>query len=79
MNSIIIRIEVIISVIISFVNYVSPFDFSQEEYLVVVFDGINIKTHTYSKARDTLDAKRVFIKAGWSVEVTIINNVFDNK
>jgi hypothetical protein len=35
MNSIIIRIEVIISVIISFVNYVSPFDFSQEEYLVV--------------------------------------------
>ena len=79
MNSIIIQIEVIISVIISFVNYVSPFDFSQEEYLVVVFDGINIKTHTYSKARDALDAKRVFIKAGWSVEVTIINNVFDNK
>ena len=79
MNSISIQIEVIISVIISFVNYVSPFDFSQEEYLVVVFDGINIKTHTYSKARDALDAKRVFIKAGWSVEVTIINNVFDNK
>ena len=79
MNSIIIQIEVIISVIISSVNYVSPFDFSQEEYLVVVFDGINIKTHTYSKARDALDAKRVFIKAGWSVEVTIINNVFDNK
>ena len=79
MNSITIQIEVIISVIISFVNYVSPFDFSQEEYLVVVFDGINIKTHTYSKARDALDAKRVFIKAGWSVEVNIINNIFDNK
>ena len=77
MNSIIIRIEVIISVIISFVNYVSPFDFSQEEYLVIVFDGVEIKTHTYSKARDAMDAKRVFIKAGWSVEVTIINNVFD--
>ena len=79
MNSISIQIEVIISVITSFVNYVSPFDFSQEEYLVVVFDGINIKTHTYSKARDALDAKRVFIKAGWSVEVNIINNIFDNK
>lgn len=79
MNSIIIRIEVIISVIISFVNYVSPFDFSQEEYLVVVFDGINIKTHTYSKARDAMDAKRVFVSAGWSVEVTIINNVFNKQ
>ena len=79
MNSIIIQIEVIISVIISFVNYASPFDFSQEEYLVVVFDGINIKTHTYSKARDAMDAKRVFVSVGWSVEVTIINNIFDNK
>ena len=79
MNSISIQIEVIISAIISCVNYVSPFDFSQEEYLVIVFDGINIKTHTYSKARDALDAKRVFIKAGWSVEVNIINNIFDNK
>ena len=69
----------IISVIISFVNYVSPFDFSQEEYLVIVFDGVEIKTHTYSKARDAMDAKRVFIKAGWSVEVNIINNIFDNK
>ena len=77
MNSIIIRIEVIISVIISFVNYVSPFDFSQESYLVVVFDGVEIKSHTYKRAKDARDAKRVFIKAGWSVEVTIINNVFN--
>ena len=77
MNSIIIRIEVIISVIISFVNYVSPFDFSQESYMVVVFDGVEIKSHTYGKARDAMDAKRVFIKCGFSVEVTIINNVFN--
>ena len=77
MNSISIQIEVIISVITSFVNYVSPFDFSQEEYEVIVFDGIDIKVHTYSKARDAMDAKRVFIKCGFSVEVTIINNVFN--
>lgn len=79
MNSIIIQIEVIISVIISFVNYVSPFDFSQEEYEVVVFDGIDIKVRVFSTAKEARDAKRVFIKAGWSVEVTIINNIFDNK
>ena len=77
MNSIIVNIQIVINVIIYFVNYVSPFDFSQEEYLVVVFDGINIKTHTYSKARDAMDAKRVFVSVGWSVEVTIINNVFN--
>ena len=79
MNSIIVNIQIVINVIIYFVGYEPMFDFSQEEYLVVVFDGINIKTHTYSKARDALDAKRVFIKAGWSVEVNIINNIFDNK
>ena len=77
MNSIIIRIEVIISVIISFVNYVSPFDFSQEEYEVIVFDGIDIKVRVFSTAKEALDAKRVFIKARWSVEVNIINNIFD--
>ena len=79
MNSIIIQIEVIISVIISFVNYVSPFDFSQEEYLVVVFDGVDIKVRVFSTAKEALDAKKVFIKADWSVEVNIINNIFDNK
>ena len=79
MNSIIIQIEVIISVIISFVNYVSPFDFSGEEYEVIVFDGIDIKVRVFSTAKEALDAKRVFIKAEWSVEVSIINNIFDNK
>ena len=79
MNSISIQIEVIISVITSFVNYVSPFDFSQEEYEVIVFDGIDIKVRVFSTAKEALDAKRVFIKAGWSVEVNIINNIFDNK
>ena len=74
-----IQIQIIINIIVTFVGYVSPFDFSQEEYLVVVFDGINIKTHTYSKARDAMDAKRVFVSVGWSVEVNIINNIFDNK
>ena len=77
MNSIIIQIEVIISVIIYFVGYVSPFDFSQESYMVVVFDGITIKERTYTSARDAMDAKRVFVSVGWSVEVTIINNVFN--
>ena len=77
MNSIIVNIQIVINIIVTFVGYVSPFDFSQEEYLVVVFDGINIKTHTYSKARDAMDAKRVFVSVGWSVEVTIINNVFN--
>ena len=77
MNSIIIQIEVIISVIISFVNYVSPFDFSQEEYLVIVFDGVNVKVRVFSTAKEARDAKKVFIKAGWSVEVNIINNIFD--
>ena len=79
MNSISIQIEVIISVITSFVNYVSPFDFSQEEYEVIVFDGIDIKVRVFSTAKEALDAKKVFIKAGWSVEVNIINNIFDNK
>ena len=79
MNSISIQIEVIISVITSFVNYVSPFDFSQEEYEVIVFDGIDIKVRVFSTAKEALDAKRVFIKAGWSVEGNIINNIFDNK
>ena len=77
MNSIIVNIQIVINVIISFVNYVSPFDFSQESYMVVVFDGVEIKSHTYSKARDAMDAKRVFVSVGWSVEVTIINNVFN--
>ena len=74
-----IQIQIIINIVVTFIGYEPMFDFSQEEYEVIVFDGINIKTHTYSKARDALDAKRVFIKAGWSVEVNIINNIFDNK
>ena len=79
MSTIQIQIAIIVNIIITIVSYVSPFDFSGETYMVVVFDGINIKTHTYSKARDAMDAKRVFVSVGWSVEVTIINNIFDNK
>ena len=56
MNSIIVNIQIVINVIIYLVGYEPMFDFSQEEYLVVVFDGINIKTHTYSKARDALES-----------------------
>ena len=77
MSTIQIQIQIIINIVVTFIGYEPMFDFSQEEYLVVVFDGINIKTHTYSKARDAMDAKRVFVSVGWSVEVTIINNVFD--
>ena len=79
MSTIQIQIQIIVNIVIAFIGYEPMFDFSQEEYEVIVFDGVDIKVHTYSKARDALDAKRVFIKAGWSVEVTIINNVFDNK
>ena len=79
MSTIQIQIAIIINVIITIVSYVSPFDFSQEEYLVVVFDGVNVKVRVFSTAKEALDAKRVFIKAGWSVEVNIINNIFDNK
>ena len=79
MSTIQIQIQIIINIVVIFIGYEPMFDFSQEEYEVIVLDGINIKTHTYSKARDALDAKRVFIKAGWSVEVNIINNIFDNK
>ena len=77
MNSIIVNIQIVINVIIYFVGYVSPFDFSQESYMVVVFDGVTIKERTYTSAKDAYNAKKVFIKAGWSVEVTIINNVFN--
>ena len=79
MSTIQIQIAIIVNIIIIIVSYVSPFDFSQEEYEVIVFDGIDIKVRVFSTAKEALDAKRVFIKAGWSVEVTIINNVFDNK
>ena len=79
MSTIQIQIAIIVNIIITIASYVSPFDFSQEEYEVIVFDGIDIKVRVFSTAKEALDAKRVFIKAGWSVEVTIINNVFDNK
>ena len=79
MSTIQIQIAIIINVIITIVSYVSPFDFSGETYMVVVFDGVEIKSHTYGKARDAMDAKRVFVSVGWAVEVTIINNIFDNK
>ena len=79
MNSIIINVNIIINAIIIIIGYVSPFDFSGETYMVVVFDGVTIKERTYTSAKDAYNAKRVFIKAGWSVEVTIINNIFDNK
>ena len=79
MSTIQIQIQIIINIVVIFIGYESMFDFSQEEYEVIVFDGVDIKVRVFSKARDALDAKRVFIKAGWSVEVTIINNIFDNK
>ena len=79
MSTIQIQIQIIINVIITFIGYEPMFDFSQEEYEVIVFDGIDIKVRVFSTAKEARDAKRVFIKAGWSVEVTIINNIFDNK
>ena len=77
MSTIQIQIQIIINIIISFVGYEPMFDFSQEEYEVIVFDGVDIKVRVFSTAREAYDAKRVFIKAGWSVEVNIINNIFD--
>ena len=74
-----IQIAIIVNIIITIVSYVSPFDFSGETYMVVVFDGVTIKERTYTGAKDAYNAKKVFIKAGWSVEVTIINNVFNEQ
>ena len=79
MSTIQIQIAIIINIIVTFVGYEPMFDFSQEEYEVVVFDGVDIKVRVFSTAKEALDAKKVFIKAGWSVEVNIINNIFDNK
>ena len=79
MSTIQIQIQIIINIIVTFVGYEPMFDFSQEEYEVVVFDGIDIKVRVFSTAKEARDAKKVFIKAGWSVEVNIINNIFDNK
>ena len=79
MSTIQIQIAIIINIIVTFVGYEPMFDFSQEEYEVIVFDGVNVKVRVFSTAKEARDAKRVFIKAGWSVEVTIINNIFDNK
>ena len=79
MSTIQIQIQIIINIVVIFTGYEPMFDFSQEEYKVVVFDGIDIKVRVFSTAKEARDAKRVFIKAGWSVEVNIINNIFDNK
>ena len=79
MSTIQIQIAIIINIIVTFVSYVSPFDFSGETYMVVVFDGVTIKERTYTSAKDAYNAKKVFIKVGWSVEVTIINNVFNKQ
>ncbi len=79
MSTIQIQIAIIVNIIITIVSYVSPFDFSGETYMVVVFDGVTIKERTYTSAKDAYNAKKVFIKAGWSVEVTIINNVFNKQ
>ena len=79
MSTIQIQIQIIINIVVTFIGYEPMFDFSQEEYEVVVFDGIDIKVRVFSTAKEARDAKRVFIKAGWSVEVNIINNIFDNK
>ena len=79
MSTIQIQITIIVNIVVTFIGYEPMFDFSQEEYEVIVFDGIDIKVRVFSTAKEALDAKRVFIKAGWSVEVNIINNIFDNK
>ena len=79
MSTIQIQIQIIINIVVTFIGYEPMFDFSQEEYEVVVFDGVDIKVRVFSTAKEALDAKRVFIKAGWSVEVTIINNVFNKQ
>ena len=79
MNSIIVNVQIIINIIIVFAGYEPMFDFSVEEYEVGVFDGVDIKVRVFSTAREAYDAKKVFVKAGWSVQVTIINNIFDNK
>ena len=79
MSTIQIQIQIIINIVVIFIGYEPMFDFSQEEYEVIVFDGIDIKVRVFSTAKEALDAKKVFIKAGWSVEVNIINNIFDNK
>ena len=74
-----IQIQIIINIFVIFIGYEPMFDFSQEEYEVIVFDGVNVKVRVFSTAKEARDAKKVFIKAGWSVEVNIINNIFDNK
>ena len=79
MSTIQIQIQIIINIVVIFTGYEPMFDFSQEEYEVIVFDGVDIKVRVFSTAKEALDAKKVFIKAGWSVEVNIINNIFDNK
>ena len=79
MSTIQIQIAIIANIVVTFIGYEPMFDFSREEYEVIVFDGIDIKVRVFSTAKEVLDAKRVFIKAGWSVEVNIINNIFDNK
>ena len=79
MSTIQIQIQIIINIVVTFIGYEPMFDFSQEEYEVIVFDGVDIKARVLSTAKDALDAKKVFIKAGWSIEVNIINNIFDNK
>ena len=79
MSTIQIQIQIIINIVVTFIGYEPMFDFSQEEYEVVVFDGVDIKVRVFSTAKEALDAKRVFIKAGWSVAVTIINNVFNKQ
>ena len=79
MSTIQIQIAIIVNIVVTFIGYEPMFDFSQEEYEVIVFDGIDIKVRVFSTAKEALDAKRVFIKAGWSVEVNIINNIFDKQ
>ena len=79
MSTIQIQIAIIVNIVVTFIGYEPMFDISQEEYEVVVFDGIDIKVRVFSTAKEARDAKKVFIKAGWSVEVNIINNIFDNK
>ncbi len=61
MSTIQIQIQIIINIVVTFICYEPMLDFSQEESEVIVFDGVDIKVHTYSKARDALDAQRVFI------------------
>ena len=42
MSTIQIQIQIIINIVVIFIGYEPMFDFSQEEYEVIVFDGVDM-------------------------------------